>query len=69
MKAPEKFLTPEDGYEQLTIPSPFGDGRIKIISGKAQTGDRDRMSYHSKSQAEQISALRAKQVSPIKPHW
>jgi hypothetical protein len=29
MEAPE-FLTPEDGYEQLTIPSPFNDGR-KVV--------------------------------------
>src|ERR1700761_5902282 len=29
MNAPE-FLTPENGYQQLTIPSPFGDGRLEV---------------------------------------
>ncbi|UOE52600.1 hypothetical protein MTO98_16100 [Mucilaginibacter sp. SMC90] len=29
MEAPE-FLSPEDGYLQLTIPSPFGDGRKTV---------------------------------------
>src|ERR1700754_124241 len=29
MKAPE-FMTPEDGWDQLTIPAPFGDDRKEL---------------------------------------
>jgi lysophospholipid acyltransferase (LPLAT)-like uncharacterized protein len=29
MKAPE-FMTPEDGWDQLSIPAPFGDERKEL---------------------------------------